>query len=79
MAEQVDKIMNAVIGVHSPHLDKNAAIKRSISTKKFRNVRVITEVSETKAKPGKQTGLIKEIIDFIIKNSKSSRKGKSIT
>ena len=79
MAEEVDKIMNVVIGAHSPHLDRNAAIKRSISTKKFKNVRVITEASEAKAKPGKQTGLIKEIIDFIIKNSKSSRKGKNIT
>lgn len=71
--------MNVVIGAHSPHLDKNAAIKRSISTKKFKNVRVVTEVCEAKVKPDKQTGLIKEILDFIIKNSKSSRKGKKIT
>ena len=42
MAQEVDKIMNVVIGAHSRHLERNATIKRSISTKKFKNVRVVT-------------------------------------
>lgn len=45
MAQEVDNIMNAVIGAHSPHLERNDVIKRSISTKKFKNVRVVTEVN----------------------------------
>jgi hypothetical protein len=44
--KRVDEIMNEVIVAHSPNLAPNASIKRSISTRKFKNVRVITEIDD---------------------------------
>jgi hypothetical protein len=62
--------MNEVITSHSPELKDNPAISRSISTKKFRNIRIKTETPQTQAPLGMRTSLlIKEILAFMMKHS----------
>jgi hypothetical protein len=76
MERQVDDIMNEVILSHSPRLTDNPAIKRSISTKKFKNVRVMTDpddVSPSSKSNSKTNLLIKEILAFMMKHSHSSK------
>lgn len=70
MAKEVDNIMNEVIASHSPELTADPAIKHSISTKKFRNIRIKTQANAPPASIGMRTSLlIKEILMFMLKTS----------
>lgn len=72
MEEEIDEIMNEVIVNHSPKINNNT-IQRSISTKKFKNVRIITDIDEIAPAKVFKEAFIKEIIDFMRKNSKTKR------
>ena len=75
MAKEVDNIMNEVIASHSPQLKDSPVISRSISTKKFRNIRIKTETPHHQAPFAMRTSLlIKEILAFIMRNSEGSRR-----
>lgn len=75
MEKEVDQIMNEVISAHSPELAHNSAIKRSISTKKFKNVRVMTDGDDVQADNAPQSTLfIKQILSFILKHSKPQKR-----
>jgi hypothetical protein len=70
MAREVDNIMNEVIASHSPKLTADPVIKHSISTKKFRNIRIKTQGNGPPAAIGMRTSLlIKEILSFMMKHS----------
>lgn len=77
LAQHVDNIMNEMIAARSPELSGNSAIKRSISTKKFRNVRVMTDGDEPSSGCGLRTSLlIKQILSFMLKHSQENQQHK---
>lgn len=72
MQQEIDQIMNEVIVNHSPQIN-NSMIQRSISNKKFKNVRVITVNDQVAPVKKYKEAFIKEIIDFVRKNSKNTK------
>lgn len=75
MEKEVDALMNEVIVAHSPKLVNNSAINRSISTKKFRNVRVMTHADKCSHDDSANGNLmIKEMLSFMMRHSKASQR-----